>query len=339
MAKDYHYKNIESVGEIQSRLPGVATRTPINFGKILSAKVEKQIYGFKRILAQSTDNYLIYIFRKWLGKGWWGYTLFQGAKRHGKFTVEVGISKRKSYPYYWASAKPDYSVDSVRERLGILHFMEDKWWNYTSVAELKDILNDVLANFVGTGIHMLMEQKRESLEEKFEEFYRQVRSIRRRIEGHKESDPSLIFPSSSDIGKIHEFILKHSKTKSHYRLYDKDFQFRMGALRFIVIQSRLMSDIVNRSDIRYLALTREKPLNYKDDIIYNVLDRVPREKYVRPLENEDEQIMMYGYFKSLSVMESVIGFETEEKDGDIYEERYEEPLALPEEKTEEKKKE
>ncbi|MCD4783575.1 MAG: hypothetical protein K8T10_07065 [Candidatus Eremiobacteraeota bacterium] len=336
MEKGYHYDN---VGEVQPRLPGVATRTPIDFGNILSKKVKKQISGFKRILAHSAENYLIHIFRKWLGKGWWGYALFQGAKRHGKFTVEVGISRRKTYPYCWASAKPDYSVDSVRERLGMIHFMEDKWWNYTSVNELKDILDDILTNFVGSGIHILMEQKRESLIEKFEEYHRQVRSIRRRIEGHDKLDPSLIFPSSPDIGKIHEFILKHSNIKSYYRLYDKEFQYRMGAPRFIVIQSRLMSDIINRPDIRYLVLTERKSLNYKDDIIYDVLGKIPREKYMRPTENEDERIMMYGYFKSLSVLESVIGFEAEEKDDKIHEERFEGPLALPEEKIEKEKKE
>jgi len=334
MGNDSHYRNIDSVGEIQARIPGVATRTPINFGNILSARVKKQIYGFKRILAKSTENYLIYIFRKWLGKGWWGYTFFQGAKRHGKFTVEVGISKRKTYPYYWASAKPDYSVDSLRERLGMLHFMEDKWWNYSSVAELENVLANVLSNYVGSGINSLMEQKRETLDKEFEEYYREVRSIRRRIKGREESDPSLIFPSSTDIGKIYEFIVKNSSLKSYYRLYDSVFQYRMGSSKFMIIQSKLMSDIINRTDIRYLALTSEKPLNYKDDLIFYILDRIPREKYVRPTEDEEEQIMLYGYFKSLSVMESVIGFETEEKDEDVYDERYEEPLMIPEKSAE-----
>ncbi|MCE1245247.1 MAG: hypothetical protein LWY06_01240 [Firmicutes bacterium] len=300
-------------GSMLSRAPGVGSRTPISFGSILGEIMRKFLPDYENIFKESTDDYFIYVYRKWLGKGWWGFVMMQSARRRGFFNAEVGISNRKTYPYSLASWKPELAVDAVRERIGLLSYSEDKGWTYRSERELEVSLEEVIRNHVGGGVNTLMENSREKLEVEYNRCRKMVSDCRRALKRYEGKTPEEIFPEITGIKKIAEYVGEHARLESYERMQDPFIKAKLQEKEFMMLQCYLMGDIMDRPETRTNALSGELSLSYTDDQIAKILQRAPQQMYMAPLDTDEEYILRYAYLKSLMGLESVLCREQTEK--------------------------
>lgn len=297
--------------------PGVASRTPISFGSILRRVVHKITPDFKEEFNTIADDYLLNIYKRPLGRDWSSFLMFQGARRRGQFTVEIGIGRRKEFPYFLNHYKPDHSVDSIRERLAVLVFVEDKWWTYNSERDLESQLETVMMSHVGSGLQTLVEQRWKSMEVELEHFQQRIQEIINQTAEKRSMDSLVVFTDTEDIKETMDFIMLQNKYRSYHKMFSGEIQARMENPKFMLVHSKLMSDIINRPDIRYHALSKGTGTEYRDDQIYFVSGRISQQSYSFNFETEKEQILTYGYLKSLSALESIIGIEKEKKENKI----------------------
>jgi len=296
MENGYHIKG-GSFGRATSA-PGVASRTPISFIEILDDNMLRILSDFEKIRRVATNDYLNYLYRKWLGKGWYSFVFFQGARSRGRFIAEIGVSRRKSIPYFWNSMLPDYSVDAVRERLPLIMEMENDFFTYKSERDLKVQIKDLLTDFVGSGIHTILDERRDKAEVELNLKLKLVNSTIKKIEEQKEEDPIKLFPDAFKINEIFEYAKKHFDLRSYFRLFPKELQRMTIDPKFQTIFSRVMSEIVSQPRINEFATAKnKKSLDFLDDQIYWLTGRIPVERVLDPLEDLDEQVMNYGYIK------------------------------------------
>lgn len=292
----------------------MGTRTPISFGTILNRTMRKIIPGMKKIKEGSSEEYLYYLYRKGLGKGWYGFALFQAARRKGAFTVEVAFGRRKVYPSYWVGAKPDYSIDAVRERAKVLTSNKDEWWTYSNVAELENALESAIRGSVGEGISTLYDNQADRLSENVEKWKKRIDELREKMKGREESKPVEIFPDLPNVEDTYEYIKDQLRLRTFEKLYPPYIRNQMGEREFIILQSCLMSDIIELPETPENALIEERSVDYVDDIIPLVSSVMPRESYIIPTEDEREAYLRYSYFLSLSILESILGIEKEQEE-------------------------
>lgn len=310
MSNDYH--SAHALGTGRGTMPGVGSRTPISFITILDENIERTVSDYKKIRRFVTDDYLVYIYRKWIGKGWYSFMLFQGARKRGRFNVEVGISKRSEYPYFWDTALPDFSCDSVRERLSVSMEMKEDFFSYTSERDLQSLLHKLLTNFVGSGIHQMLEERRDKVEVGLTIYSKILNQARERMKETEERDPEKLFPDAFKIRECYDYVKKAIENRSYFRLFPREFIVNFANEEFILTASLIMSDLLNQPTIKDSALVKCKnPREYEDDLTYWLSGRVPPESFYEPLEDDEEQVKLYCYVKSVSMMEGLLGIEAD----------------------------
>ncbi len=291
----------------------VATRTPISFGGILDKVMGKIIPDMKRIKEGNNEQYLFYLYYKNLGKGWNGFAMFQAARRRGAFIVEVAVGKRMAYPSYWADAIPDYSIDGVRDRLAHLVEGEDKWWLYSSAHELENTLETVIRGSLGEGIHALYESHIDRIDALTQRWIPKAQSIREKVRKNLSKSPVEVFPDLSKIEEAYKYVRNQVRLRTFEKLFPPFIREIMRGKEFMMVQSALMSEILNMPDVSQKATQEEEIPPYQDDIIEAINGVAPRSQYMVPVDSEEEALFRYAYFLSLSILESTIGMEEEEK--------------------------
>jgi hypothetical protein len=313
MDNNGNYARMSASGSMLSKAPGVGSRTPVSFGTIMNATMSRFLTDYESIFKETTDDYFVYVFRKWLGKGWWGFVLMQSARRKGFFNAEVGIGLRKSYPYCLASTKPELMIDSIRERLGMISFKEDRGWTYRSERELEVALEEVVRNHVGGGVNTLMEDNREKLEVESNRCRKLVADARRIVKNNPGKTAEEIFPEITGIKKIADYITEQARLETYERMQDSYIKAKYQEPEFMILQAYLMGDLTDRPETKFNALSGDLSMSYNDDQIVRVLQRAPQQMYMTPLDNDEDYIMRFAYLKSLFAMEAVLCRELGEK--------------------------
>lgn len=293
------------------RLAGLGSRTPIRFGTILERAFKRIMPEMSRMEEGDNDQYIYFLFKRRIqGSRFYGFSLFQAARRKGSFTVEVGMGMRQKYPYYWASAKPDYSIDGVRERLGIISDYKDRWWKYTSLEELERHIDSVLHAYLSTGIQSLYRNHAARLEREVNEWQGRADYYRSQLE--EVSNPKEFLLSLPNITDIHEYIRKQLRLGVFERFFPHFLRAEMRAPQFVILQACLMSDIIERPETANRAIEEGKLMDYQDDLISLLTGRLPQEIY--QTDDEREAYLRFSYFKSMSVMETIVGMEKEREE-------------------------
>ena len=145
----------------------VGTRTVIRFGRAVHEAVKKNLTNFELHEEITGPHHLLYFFHRLLPSGWHCFVLFQGARKAGRFNIELGISQRKYYPYYRALCRPLRAVDGARERMDLVLFHEERWWNYRSQDELENILEES-STLVARGFTVMVDSVVPQLEREME---------------------------------------------------------------------------------------------------------------------------------------------------------------------------
>lgn len=94
----------------------MSTRTSIRIGSILDSSMMDRLPGYERVLEEYTSQYLLFGYRKPILGHYFATVLFQAAKNFGGLTCEVGLSRRKDFPYYRYYDKPSIGVAGFRAR-------------------------------------------------------------------------------------------------------------------------------------------------------------------------------------------------------------------------------
>lgn len=310
MSNDYH--SAHTMGTGRGTMPGVGSQTPISFISILDNNIQKIVSDYQKVRRFVNDDYLVYIYRKWIGKDWYSFMLFQGARKRGRFSVEVGIGRRPDYPYFWDSALPDYSCDSVRERLAVSMEMKEDFYTYNSERDLESQLHKLLTNFIGSAVHQMLEERRDKVEVGLTMYSKVLDHARERMKETEERDPEKLFPDAFKIRECYDYYKKAIENRSYLGLFPREFIVNFADEEFILSAALIMSEMLNKPTVKDRALVKCKnPREYEDDLTYWLTGRVPPESYYEPLEDEDEQVKLYCYVKSVSMIEGLLGIESE----------------------------
>ena len=313
MSGDYH--SAHTLGTGRGMMPGVGSRTPISFISVLDESLNRYTSDFQKVKRLVTDEYLIYIYRKWLGKGWYCFVMFQSARKRGSFNVEIGIAKRKELPYFWHTSLPDYSCDAVRERLAVIMEQDEDFYRYGSERELGIVIKNLLTNFIGSGIHEILDERRDKIEVSLTVNGKVLKAVREKLKETEERDPVKLFPDAFKIKECYDYFKENIKSRTFFRFYPHEFIVNFANEEFILAAARIMSEIMSAPTIKEeAARVNKNPHEYLDDLTYWLTGRVPPETYTEPLEDVDEQVIQYCYVKAISTLESLLGIEKELKE-------------------------
>ena len=149
-----------------SDAPGM--RTQIRFGDLLKEYVRKNLKDYILLEQFVSPTHLLYLYMSTKDDKWNFFTLFQVARFQGRMTVEMGMSKRKMFPYYSTYLEPFLAVDGVRERLGYLMFKEDRWWEFRGLPELRNAMNEIFTMLFSRGMYVLVNSSEYKLDNELE---------------------------------------------------------------------------------------------------------------------------------------------------------------------------
>jgi len=288
----------------------MGTRTPISFGSILQNIARKKIHDIEIVDEGNNENFLYYLFRQNLGKGWYGFAMFQAARRRGAFNVEVGFSKRKAYPTYWADVTPDYSIDGVRQRLQLLFGLPDTGWTYSSVNALEVLLSDILSEQVRSGLYKILESHQPRLESLTDRWLKRWETYNNEISDLINRKTTEILTSMKELAESYNYILEQNRHRVYETLFPPFLRTEMRKKKFLLMQACIMSEIASQDKLASIAVSLKNP-EYRDDIIPALSGRAPWSGFLTLPEDEKEALLKYSYIKSLAVMEFLIGYSRE----------------------------
>lgn len=290
---------------------GLGSRTPIRFGSTLTNSVKRIMPEVAKVEEGNNDEYIYFLYRQKLsGRKFFGFSMFQAARRKGAFTVEVGLGMRKTYPYYWSRMRPDYSTDGVRERLGMISEFRDRWWTYASAEELERHIDSILHAYLSTGIQSLYRNHSARLEREVAKWQTKMDYFRSELE--IADNPKNFLLTLPNITDIHEYVRKQLRLGVFERYFPHFLRAEMRSPQFIILQACIMSEIIEEPETATEAVQEPENMDYKDDLIALLTGRLPQEPMA--VEDEREAYLRYAYFKSMSVMESIIGLEKEREE-------------------------
>lgn len=121
----------------------MSTRTSIRFGAILDSLVRERLQDYEQCFSETTNQSLLYGFRKPVWGHYHAFILIQAARSFGRLTCEVAISRESEYPYFKFSDQPRLGVSGFRERMRTLVDGRDKVETYRTTEHLINVLLDV----------------------------------------------------------------------------------------------------------------------------------------------------------------------------------------------------
>lgn len=288
-----------------SGVEGLGTRTPIKFGLAIKKATRTYMPDYTEALNEITDDYLIYIFKRLLANRWFCFILFQGARNSGRFTVEIGMSRRTGYPYYWGSMLPIFYVDNVRERLGMLIQKKDFWWEYKNQEQLEKHLIDVCREHIGRGFYSLLDMYQYRLETEIDSWNNQYRIWKKQTEKYADKAMGERYPELSKEKEAYDYIKMVYNTGSYDKIIGPDITVRALDENWICFQTYVMSKILEQGNIAAIAKALSPEFDIRDDAVEAILERIPPTKALVPLKETEDQIKRYSFFKALSAVEAV----------------------------------
>lgn len=118
----------------------MSTRTSIRFGAILDSLVRERLRDYQQCFSETTNQSLLYGFRKPVYGHYNAFILIQAARSFGRLTCEVAISRDAEYPYFRLSDQPRLGVAGFRERLRTVLDGRDKVEVYRTTEHLISVL-------------------------------------------------------------------------------------------------------------------------------------------------------------------------------------------------------
>jgi hypothetical protein len=171
-------------------------------------------------------------------------------------------------------------------------------------------MDSILHAYLSTGVQSLYRNHSSRMEKEVFEWQSRVDHFRGCLE--EAANPKEFLLSLPNITDIHEYIRKQLRLGIFERFFPHFLRAEMRTPQFIILQACLMSDIVERPETAVRAVEENKGIDYKDDLIALLTGRIPQEQFQN--DDEREAFLRYSYFKSMSVMESVIGLEKEREE-------------------------
>lgn len=289
--------------EHYQRIEGLGTRTPIRFGSAAEKVARHVLPSWERLVALDSDRYLLYMFRRPVIKEWIGTILIQGARRAGKLTAELAISRRPVYPVHYGRVRPFLGVDGVRERVAVLHNQEDLWWDYRTQETLEDRLKEIMQEVNSRGFYHMDDMYGPMLR-------REIDRARTLLGQWLEQEPRYAdrplgsrYPDLMMERQAYEYIDTHTMYDSYNRILGPLRQ-RYADPRWTSCQTYLMATLMEMSNLEELEEFFVKLPTVVDDEIHVIGDRVPVYMYLKPPESFEDRVRMYAYFKSLNICEA-----------------------------------
>lgn len=122
----------------------VASRTPIRFAPAIEHIFRVELQGYTPTFTEVTSEYLLFGYCREARENQFLHVMVQGARFAGKMVTEVGISRRKDFPYYKWTDEPKLAVGGFRERVTWLMSGQDFSVKYASQDELMKALRDLV---------------------------------------------------------------------------------------------------------------------------------------------------------------------------------------------------
>jgi hypothetical protein len=284
------------------RAEGAGVRTPIRFGAAVERGMRVKMASWEPIETPESSEYLVYMFGRKVVKDWNGFVLIQGARRAGRFTVEVAISKRAVYPIHAGRLRPVYAVDGVRERLAFLQDADDFWWEYRTQETLEERLREAL-NDVYVRAHMFLDDKCGALiNQEYERGARLMRTWREQDAAHCARPLGSRYPDLMMEAQAFEYIQTNLLYDSLNRCLGR-LRARYLDERWFACHVYCMSSLLEMTNLGDLDDLMDKGPETAGDIIEVLRGRAPSYQYLKAPDAFEERMKRYSFFKALEIMD------------------------------------
>lgn len=283
---------------------GLGTHTPIRFGQAIERARSFHLRDFSLADPLDNDRYLLYLLYKRISSHWHGFMLIQGARRAGKFTVEMGMSLHARYPLHNARVRPSFAVDGLRERAAGLINEEDQWWEYRNQDDLQNRLREVCDRVARSGFTHLYDTYASTL-------VRESKRAQDLITQYEAEDAKFI---ERPLGARYSSLMLEPRAYEYIEKAVRSPQMRavLGDLRAKMLTDRwfsalvfVMASLLDTGDPNEMSQNIYVP-NIVDDEGMTLCGRVPFYLYLDPADDYDERVNRYCFFKAVNIVESQI---------------------------------
>ena len=288
-------------------------RAQIRFSEFLNEYVLKTIKGFALQEQYVSPTHLLYLYSSAKDEKWNFFALFQVARFRGRLTVELGISKRKSYPYFPAFMEPFMGVDGVRERLGYLMFKEDRWWEFRTQMDLKVVMNEIFNVLFNRGMYVLTNASEYKLDNEMERADKLGQDWRKIEEQHRDKPLGKKFDLKNE-ARAWETI----KTCLEGNRLDR---WIGGALKQEYLENEqkrscllyTASRILEQDNLDHLLSARPQYFPYEQDHAVVIHRRAPELDFFVKNEDLESRREYYSLLKALEITEALFYREENQK--------------------------
>jgi hypothetical protein len=286
---------------------GLGTHTPIRFGQAIERARGFHLREYELSEPIVNDRYLLYLFHKRVSNHWHGFILLQGARRAGKFTVEMGIALHKRYPIHNARVRPFFGVDGVRERAAALSNQEDQWWEYRNQDDLQNRLREVVERVASSGLNHLYDGYAPLVIKEA----RRAQDLMNQWEVEEEANGHL------PLGAKFAGLLLERRAHGYIRdmMYNPRVRAVLGDLRprfddehWLSALVFVMASLLETQDTNEMSQNIYVP-SVVDDESTSLCGRTPFYLYLDPADDFEERVNRFSFFKALNIVESQISKE------------------------------
>lgn len=285
------------------RAEGSGVRTPIRFGAAVERTMKVKMASWEAVETPESSEFLLYLFQRKVVKDWYGFILIQGARRAGRFTVEVAIAKRPVYPVHAGRTRPVYAIDGVRERLAFLQGNDDQWWEYRTQEALEDRLREAL-NDVYQRAHMFLDDRfGATVNQEYDRGARLMRLWREQDALHNARPLGSRYPDLMMEAKAMEYIDQNMMYDSLNRCLGR-LRARYLSESWYACHIFCMSSLLEMTNLAELDDLLDRPPETSQDVIETLRGRVPSYSYLKAPDAFEDRMKRYSFFKALEIMDA-----------------------------------
>ena len=291
------------MSQYSNKAESAGVRTPIRFGVAVEKTMKGKMSSWEKLEVVDSEKHLFYLFTRKVIKDWHGFILIQGARRAGRFTVELAISRRPVLPLHSGRIKPVYAVDGVRERLAFLSEQEDQWWEYRTQEQLEEKLRETLMEVYTRGHMFLHDHNSRMLTAEMERGRSLVRQWREQEAVHSGRPLGTRYPDLMMENQAYDYLMSNLMYDSVNRclgpLRKRYMDPRWQACHVFVMSSLL--EMTNLGDLDDLV---DKVPAMADDEAEVLIGRLPVYRYLKSPEAFEDRMKRYAFFKSLEILDA-----------------------------------
>lgn len=209
-------------GMTMRQLDGIASRTPINLGEIVNKTMRSVMSDYEPMSLEHSPMYLLFGFKRQLGRDNFSYIILEGDRRSGKITAEVAVSIVNKIPYYRLGDMPLLGTFGFRGRVCEILNGTDMSHQYYSRDMLEQVVHELVSVYCNQALRVMNDRVDLAVKRSksiWEPLYKEWQDAERAVNDDKELEKR--YGTVDNEIEVRNFILKKIKEEQVLRFLGK----------------------------------------------------------------------------------------------------------------------